>query len=115
ARDVHVALSGDGRHLEGLLAVLQSVLLGTAAPGRICVHVFVLQIELNGVLAAFRCSFQGRLLQDESADGQDIFIDGVAVRVHVFSESEVLTADLAVDAGVTVEDYLFGHGCYRQR
>ena len=84
-------------------------------------------------------------MQDESADGQDIFIDGmtgmfafakpvcrrrplrpwppgVAVRVHVFSESEamiscqllhqvgpvssfsqVLTADLAVDAGVTVE------------
>lgn len=48
ARDVHVALSGDGRHMEGLLAVIQSLILGTKFAKRVCVHVFALQIELTG-------------------------------------------------------------------
>eukprot|EP00435_Cladocopium_sp_Y103_P045018 s622_g12.t2 len=101
ARGVHVALSGDGRHMEGLLAVIQSLILGTKFAERVCVHVFALQIELTGLLAAFRCSFQTRL---QKGPGENNFlIDGVAVVVHIFREAEVITADLVVDEGVTAE------------
>eukprot|EP00435_Cladocopium_sp_Y103_P044130 s622_g12.t1 len=116
ARGVHVALSGDGRHMEGLLAVIQSLILGELMPWgtkfaeRVCVHVFALQIELTGLLAAFRCSFQTRLQKDpcrwnllEGPGENNFLIDGVAVVVHIFREAEVITADLVVDEGVTAE------------
>eukprot|EP00913_Durusdinium_trenchii_P021812 g20494.t1 len=118
ARDVHVALSGDGRHMEGLLAAMQSLILGLGE-------------KITGLLAAFRCSFEGRLDQEppgalvsrnqhtmpktpvmtqcsgqkeEDAGGEyDFRIDGVGVQIHIFTESEVLTDDLVVDAGVTLE------------
>eukprot|EP00434_Breviolum_minutum_P023601 symbB.v1.2.020819.t1/scaffold1764.1/size104347/1 len=102
AREVHVALSGDGRHMEGLLAVIQSLILGTKSAQRICVHVFVLPIELKGLLAALRCSFQTRLEKDGTGDN-NLVIDGVALAVHTFSEAEVLSAELVVDASITVE------------
>ncbi|CAK8987748.1 Probable galacturonosyltransferase-like 10 (Galactinol synthase 8) (AtGolS8) (GolS-8) [Durusdinium trenchii] len=103
ARDVHVALSGDGRHMEGLLAAMQSLILGTKAAERVCVHVFALKAEVTGLLAAFRCSFEGRLDQEDAGGEYDFRIDGVGVQIHIFTESEVLTDDLVVDAGVTLE------------
>ncbi|CAE7027575.1 GATL9, partial [Symbiodinium sp. CCMP2592] len=102
ARGVHVALSGDDRHMEGLLAVLQSLVLGVSDAQRVCVHVFALQQELVGLKAALGCSFKDRLAEDE-ADPDALFVGGVAVKIHIFSESEVLSDEMAVDAGVTVE------------
>eukprot|EP00439_Symbiodinium_sp_Y106_P002512 s880_g1.t1 len=102
ARGVHVALSGDDRHMEGLLAVLQSLVLGVSDAQRVCVHVFALQQELVGLKAALGCSFKDRLAEDE-ADPDALFIGGVALKIHIFSESEVLSDEMAVDAGVTVE------------
>ncbi|OLP89964.1 Glycosyltransferase 8 domain-containing protein 1 [Symbiodinium microadriaticum] len=102
ARGVHVALSGDDRHMEGLLAALQSLVLGVSDARRVCVHVFALQQELSGLKAALGCSFKDRLAEDE-ADPDGLFVGGVAVRIHIFTESEVLSDEMAVDAGVTVE------------
>ncbi|CAE7234156.1 GLT8D1, partial [Symbiodinium pilosum] len=66
------------------------------------VHIFALEQELTGLQAAMGCSFKDRLAQDAD-DLLSMLIGGVAVRLHIFTKSEVLSDALAVDAGVTVE------------
>eukprot|EP00971_Amphidinium_carterae_P111166 2201911-Amphidinium_carterae.3 len=42
-RSVHVALAGDRRHMEGLLAAVNSVIKSTASPHAVCLHLFCLE------------------------------------------------------------------------
>lgn len=103
ARDVHIALSGDKRHAEGLLAAVNSAVAATGTPSRLCLHVFCLVSEASFFREAFWCSFRGRLLHLVDGDRDAFSLHGAAVVLHTFDAKDVLSTGLAVDDGVTLE------------
>jgi len=102
-RDVHIALAGDYRHLEGVLATVNSVIAGTSSPTRICIHIFCLAGEVALYRSVFHCSFGTSLVDMDGSTGHGFQLSGAVVQFHVFHTDDVLTEGLAVDAGVLTE------------
>jgi len=99
-RSVHVALAGDRRHMEGLLAAVNSVIKSTASPHAVCLHLFCLEKEENFLKSALRCSFPA-YSQSGGVD-KDFLVGGAILRIHTFVAEEV-TAGLPVQGGVVAE------------
>jgi len=99
-RIVHVALAGDKRHAEGLLAAVNSVIKSTASPHLLCIHLFCLEQEESFLQSALRCSFPS-YVQRADAD-KDFLVDHAILRIHTFRAEEV-TAGFPVQAGVVAE------------
>lgn len=119
ARDVHVALSGDRRHAEGVLAALHSIVTTTSSPMRLCVHLFCLHSEVGFYLYALHCSFGSHLWSSKAnlmRSGDDavsslelenltLSLVGASLRIHAFEPDELVWTgvDRAFAAGTTLE------------